>query len=864
MTSKPTPPKWFLSILKAVCPVELLEEIEGDVIQKFMRNQEQYGHRLARRKMLWNILRFIRPGIFLRNRLSLASISTFMIPYYIRMAWRNIAGSKFYSSLNMLGLTLGLSVGLLILLWVNNEMSYDSFHSKADSIFRLNATLESNGQKFSVYVTQPAIGAHALTDVPGIGNVARFSTHETWSFFRYNNTTLKANSLLFVDPSFFSMFDFELVKGDRKHPFTDANSVIITQSEAKRFFGDEDAIGKTLVGDNHDNFIVSGVLKDFPGNSSIEAQMLFSTELRKKIDRDNGWDELDDSWGNYGWNTFIEVQPGTSTTDIADKLSKINHAHQPHLRPADAGYYSLQSLNDVHLYSPDGTPVGFRQVRMFSLVAILILVIAAINYVNLTTARALVRSKEVSVRKVIGATRRQLFNQFMIQTCLFFLIAVGLAFGVMAMSMPLYNELAGKALQFNPLDLSLWKVIGVTLFCVLIASSIYPASLLSSFNPVQSMKSKFSFGKGSIMFRRVLVVGQFAFSIGLIICTTIIGRQLNFMLESDLGFDKSNVLLVQMDEMSKHYESTKTELLSNPVIAGVTSGNGNIVSRWGASLDVDWDGKDPDQTYFFHDLKVDKDFIPMFKMNMIAGNNFTGSVADSAHFILNETAIHQMGIEDPVGKRFRWHQYNGSIIGVVKDFNFTPLSNHIQPFIFVHQSSGNLLYVKAQTSDMPEAIAAVEKIWSQYNAGAPFAYQFVDDAYNKHYTSDQRTSRLYALFTGIAIVISCLGLLGLITYTAQLKVKEIGIRKILGASVPNIVMLLSKSFLLLITVSMLIAIPASWWTMRDWLTGFAYKTTVPWWLYALSCVAAIAITLATIGVQSVRAAIENPVKSLRE
>ncbi|MEI9917404.1 MAG: ABC transporter permease [Bacteroidota bacterium] len=858
------PPQWPLAVLKAICPSELLEEIEGDVTQKFMRDQVNHGYRIARRKMITNVFRFIRPGILLRNKISLSSISTFMIPYYVRMAWRNIAGSKFYSSLNLLGLTLGLAVGLLILLWVNNEMSFDSFHSKANKIFHVNTQLESNGEKFTVSVSQPGIGARAMTEVPGIENVARVSRETTWSFFRYNDVSLKANMLVFVDPSFFTMFDFELIKGDKNHPFIDANSVILTESEAKRFFGNEDPMGKTLIADNRDNLVVTGVLKDFPGNSSIEGEMLFSTELQKKIAKDNGWRDFDDNWGNYGWNTYVQIQPGVSIKDVENKLSKINHAHQPDMRPADVGFYTLQPLTDMHLYAPDGTPVVLRTVRTFSLVAILILVIAAINYVNLTTARALVRSKEVSVRKVIGATRRQLFNQFIVHTCLFFFIAVVLAFGIMALAMPLYNNIAGKSLHFNPFDLSLWKVIGITLLSVLIASSIYPASLLSSFNPVQSMKSRFSFGKGSTSFRRILVVGQFAFSIGLIICTTIIGRQLKFMLESDLGFDKSNVFTVQMDEMSAHYESAKAELLSNPAITSVTSGGGNIVARWGATLDIDWDGKDPNQTYFFHDMRVDKDFIPTFKMEMKEGVNFTGSTADSAHVIVNETAVKQMNIKDPVGKRFRWHQIEGTIIGVVKDFNYTPLWNSIQPFVFIHQTSNDILYVKAGNRDMPEAIAAVEKIWTQYNAGSPFNYSFVDDIYNKHYADNQRVSRLYALFTGIAIVISCLGLLGLITYTAQLKVKEIGIRKVLGASIPNIVMLLSKNFLLLITVSMVIAIPASWWVMKDWLSGFAYKTPVPWWLYAMSCVAAIAITLLTIGFQSVRAAVENPVKSLRE
>jgi putative ABC transport system permease protein len=861
MNTEHTPPHWPLKILQFVCPHQLLEEIEGDLVQRFHRDCVTLGPRIARRKMIWNVFRFIRAGIILRNKLSLSSISAFMIPYYLRMAWRNIAGSKFYSSLNLLGLTMGLSVGLLILLWVNNEISYDRFHKKSDKIYRLNTHLESSGEKFAVYVTQAAIGARALIEVPGVENVVRITDLNNWSSFRYEKTTLVAKGMWFIDPSFLKMFDFELVEGDPDNPFPNVYSVILTQSEAKRFFGDTDPMGKTLVGNEKDNFVVSGVLKDFPENSSIGSEMLFSTELRKKLYVDQGRGELDNDWGDYGWNTFIQIQERTSPSEVANALTKINHVHQPTMKPAEAGVYSLQSLNDIHLYAPDGTPVLYKTVRIFSLVAILILAIAAINYVNLTTARALVRSKEVSIRKVIGATRKQLFVQFIVHTCLFFFIAVVIAFGVMALSMPVYNSLSGKYLQFNPFDLNLWKIIGVTLLVTLVASSIYPATLLSSFQPVQAMRSRFTLGGSS--FRKVLVVGQFTFSIGLIICTTIIGRQLTFLLDSELGFDKSGVFTLEMNKMSPHYETARAELLSNPAIEAVSAANGNVIARWGATLDVDWDGKDPNKGLFIHDLMIDENFIPLFKMEMAEGIPFTGRI-DSAHFILNETAVRETGITDPIGKRFRWHNTEGTIIGVVKDFHFTPLTNKIQPFVFAYHPSMFVMYIKADGQNLPAAISAVERKWSQYNPGVPFNYLFIEDRYNRYYESDQRTSRLFNLFTGIAIVISCLGLLGLVTYTAQLKVKEIGIRKALGASVTAIVVLLSRNFMILIGISILIAIPVAWWTMNNWLSEFPYRTAVPWWVYGVSCVAAIAIALLTVGFQCIRAAVENPVKSLRE
>ncbi|HZY79303.1 MAG TPA: ABC transporter permease [Cyclobacteriaceae bacterium] len=854
-------PRWPLKILNLFCPSELVEEIEGDIVQRFHRDVATHGYSTARRKMIWNTFRFIRGGIILRNKISFSAISSFMIPYYIRVAWRNIAGSKFYSSLNLLGLTLGLAVGLLILLWVNNEISYDSFHSKRDRIFRLNTHLESSGTKFAVEVTQAAIGAHALTDVPGVENVVRFTTLNNWSMFTYEKTALKANEMSFVDPSFLQMFDFDLVKGNRNNLFPTVYSVVLTQSEARRFFGDADPIGKTISGDNRDVFTVSAVLKDFPKNSSIGSDMFFSTDLRKKMYIDQGRGTLDDDWGDYGWRIFLELQPGVSITEVAEKLSRINQDHQPGLKPIDAGFYSLQSINDIHLYAADGTPVLYRTVRIFSFIALLILAVAAINYVNLTTARALIRSKEVSIRKVIGATRSQLFVQFVVHTCLFFLISVVFAFGLMAISMPLYNNLAGKDLQFNPFDLGLWKVIGTTLVVILVASSIYPASLLSSFHPVQALRSRFTIGGSS--FRKVLVVGQFAFSIGLIICTTIISRQLSFLLESELGFDKSSVFFVQMDNMSSHYEAAKAELLSNPSIESVSAANGNIVARWGATLDVDWDGKDPNEGFFIHDMIIDENFMPLIKMQLSEGRNFIGA-GDSAHFILNETAVKETGIKDPIGKRFRWHRTEGTIIGVVKDFHFTPLTNRIQPFVLAYRPSAGNLYVRVSNNNNEQAIGAVENIWSRYNPGSPFSYTFIEDSYNRHYTSDQRTGRLFTLFTGIAIVISCLGLLGLITYTAQLKVKEIGIRKVLGATVSTIVVLLTRNFLVLIAVSILIALPTAWWVMDKWLSDFPYRTEVPWWVYGISCMAAIGIALFTICFQSVRAAIENPVKSLRE
>jgi putative ABC transport system permease protein len=458
---------------------------------------------------------------------------------------------------------------------------------------------------------------------------------------------------------------------------------------------------------------------------------------------------------------------------------------------------------------------------------------------------------------VNGATRRQLFNQFVVHTCLFFGIAIILAMLIMIAAMPLYNVIAGKQLTFNPFDLDLWAIIGIAWFVTFALSSVYPAMLLSSFHPSASLQSKIQSG-GS--FRKILVVGQFAFSIGLITCTMIIGKQLNFMMTSELGLDKSGVFVVPMEDMMPHFESVREELLRTPAIEGVSSGNGHIIGRWGATLDVSWEGKDPNQTFFMHDMIIDKDFIPLFNMDVIEGEAFSGSATDSAHFILNETAVKQTGIKDPIGKKFKWHNVEGIITGVVKDFHHTPLTQKINPFVFAYRPSSHLLYVKGNG---PEAVAVVEKLWSKYNPGAPFDYKYLDDMHVRNYERDERTGNLFSLFTAIAIVISCLGLLGLITYTAQLKVKEISIRKVLGASTTSIVLLLSKNFIALITISIFIAIPTAWYAMNEWLSGFAYQTSTPWWIYVLACAVAVLVALLTIGTQSLKAAFENPVKGLK-
>jgi putative ABC transport system permease protein len=788
-----------------------------------------------------------------------------MLKNYFKTAWRNIVNKKLYSAINIVGLTVGLAVGLLILLWVQDEKSYDKFNNKIDRIYRVNASIGAGASKQVWGWAQPPVAFYALKEVPDVENAVRVVGDWDYSKFKYKDKLIRVTTAMkFIDDSFFSIFDYKLIKGDPKKPFPNDQSVILTESQARKYFGDADPMGKVLRGDDKDPYTVSGVMADLPANSSIQADMFFSMNLRKKhYDGKGMWKSMDEDWGDYYTDTYLLIKPNTSTTAIENKLTAIHQKLQPGIKATD-GVYQLQSLADLHLYNPNGTSAGAQIVKIFTIVAVLILLIACINYVNLSTARSVLRSKEVSVRKIIGATRSHLFFQFVLETAICFVIALILAFAVIYAIMPLYNHIAGKEMHFNLFSANVWKVIGLTIVTTMAASSIYPAVLLSSFQPIEALRSRAT-GAGNGGFRKVLVVCQFAFSIGLIIGTLVINRQLNYIQTTQVGFDRDYVFTINIsNNMSPHQEAVKAELLRHHEISGVAVGD-NIVSSDGSTTDTEWDGKPRDASMVIHPFSIDRNFISVFKVKFVAGGNFSGSKkADSAHFILNETAIRLAGIKNPIGKRFKLWQTNGIIIGVVKDFHFASLKQAIEPAIFSYTEKSGQMFIKTTGKDAATAINLVKTFHAQYNHGdPPFEYKFLDEDFNNLYKTEQSTSALFNYFAGIAIFISCLGLFGLATYTAQIKVKEIGIRKVLGASVANITAMLSKDFLLLVIISLVIAGPIAWYAMNKWLEDYAYRVSLSWTLIPLAGIAALLIAVITISFQAVKAALTNPVKSLR-
>ena len=615
---------------------------------------------------------------------------------------------------------------------------------------------------------------------------------------------------------------------------------------------------------------MTGVINDPPNNSSIKFDVFLPLSYLnqmayvKNSTRYNGTGRIasmDVDWISFNYDTYLLLKPNTNIAKLQKSLQKIHERNKPDDAPVP---YIAQPLLNIHLYKADGSDGGIKTVNTFAIVAILILIIACINYVNLSTARSMLRAKEVSMRKIIGAGKAQLFFQFMAETTLMFLIATILAIGLMYALLPYYNQFSGKQLALNLSNYHIWLCIVITLIITLAASSIYPAILLSSFEPLKALKGRLTAGMGNASFRRMLVITQFSASIVLIISTFIIGKQLKYIRDKDLGFNKENVISLSMHGIMPHYDAVKNELLKQPGIIAVTRSSGNIIDYNNWTGDNDWDGKPANSNLLFHPMEIDKDFISFFKIRMLQGNAFTGAIADSNHLIVNETAVEAMNMHEPIGKRLRIQTVKGTIIGVVKDFHFSSMRKKIEPAVFMYNTSNGWdMYIKTTGGDAQKAIVATQAIWKQYNSNTPFNYTFLDESFSKLYKTEQQTGVLFNLFASIAIIISCLGLFGLATYSAQVKTREIGIRKVLGASVAGIVKLLALEFMFLILAAIVIAVPVAWYAMSKWLQDFAYRISIEWWLFLIAGLMAMLIAFVTISFQSVKAAIANPVKSLR-
>lgn len=790
-----------------------------------------------------------------------------MLKNYLKIAARNLLKNKLYSGINIFGLSIGLTCCLAIGLYIYDEISYDRFHPGGANIYRVIEHQEILGKGYDLAVTPGKLGPSLLNDFSQVKQACRLG--KSSGILQHGKAVAESNDMYVADHSFFTLFNFPLVLGDTGKILLDPGEIVITEKLANRFFGKNwqysNVLGQPIQLDDKKTFVLAGIAKDPPTNSHIQFDVLLSFEYEiqtnpRKLE-----------WGNNNYHTYLLLNPDADASAFSRELDK----YILRFAPKSKVRLSLQPLHSIYLYSDFafltswGKTSNILYTRIFLAVGVIVLLIAAFNFINLSTARAIQRAREVGVRKVIGAFRLQIIIQFLCESLLMTLLSVGISLLLLLLFLPVLNNISGKSLSI-PFGSPLF-IISIIAFTIVIgiAAGIYPAFYLSRFRPVKVLKGIFNAGSGQL-FRHTLVVSQFTLSIILIIGAMVIYRQLDFLQNKELGFDKSQLIYLSMKNVSRaKIALLKHDLQQQPGIAGVTTSSSNLIDVNNSTYGISWEGQPTDDNFVMSMMNIDPDFIPTTGMQLLAGRNYrTGITTDTnTTFLVNETAVRRMGWtpEQALGKQFRLWNYKGTIIGVVKDFHFRPLTETIDPILFYYAPKDLMsgLLVKTKPNQTPEAIASLGQFYKKYEPRTAMQYEFVDQGLENQYRNEQKTGQIVLYFSILAIVVSCLGLFGLSIYTIGQRIKEIGIRKVLGASVSSIVALLSKDFLKLVLIAILIASPIAWYAMHWWLEDFAYKIYIGWWIFLFSGSLVIIIALLTISFQSMRAALMNPVKSLR-
>lgn len=801
-----------------------------------------------------------------------------MFRNYVKTAWRNIRKNTLFSAINILGLSIGIALCFVIMLYVQDELSYDKFNANADNIARINFNANLNGGKINESVVMPPVAQTLKKDFPQVQDAARlldFGTPKTM----YGNKIFKEDRFALIDPQFLSIFTLPLIEGDAKTALQQPHTVIISKSTAEKYFGKEEALGKTLaINNSTDIYKITGVMQDIPVNSHFHFAMLGSM---------TGWEDAkSDSWMYGGFHTYVLLKPGTDLKKMEAGFPAMVEKYMGPQMQQQMGVsleqfrtkgnelgFSLQPLTDIHLNSYTTTelePGGNRTyVYIFAAIAIFMLLVACINFVNLSTAGASKRAKEVGVRKVIGSGRVQLIKQFLSESLLITLFALLIAFVLVKLTLPLFNTISGKDLHLSVTPILAFAALGLLVGLV---AGIYPAFYLSSFKPITVLKGKLATNNRRFSLRSGLVVFQFFISVTLIIGTIVVYQQMKFIQNKDLGFNKDQIITIPNSFiLGNNEQAYKQEMLRDPRIvsatvsgykpAGPTNYNNALAYPEGNDKLI-VDGVE------YH---VDEQYIATMGMQMISGRNFSKDfTTDSTALIVNETAAKAFGWNNvtAIGKTvIRQNSARGAnipyhIIGVVKNFNFKSLHETISPLYMDLRPESGLIF-KIKTTDIAGLLATMKKNWESFNTGEPFSYAFLDDLFNKTYAAEQKTGTILNIFCLLTIFVACLGLFGLVTYTAEQRTKEIGIRKVLGASTMQVTKMLSKEFLRLVLIASLIAFPVAWWAANAWLQSFAYRIDISWWLFIVAGLAMIVIALITVSFRAIKAALANPVKSLR-
>jgi len=873
-------PKWVTRFLILFCPDGLVEEIEGDLLHRYARDESRYGAKKARRKLLWNTIRFFRLSIILRNKFSFRLNRHYMIRNYLKIAFRTILKQKSYTVLNVTGLSLGMAASLLILQYVKYERSFDTFHANAENIYRIQYNVYHNGAlNFESAVAVPAITPMIKKNFPEVEEVCRVIPRSAVMSYEgpAGLVSFQERKMHFAAPDFLKMFGFKLVEGDRATCLDGIQKMIISQRAAKKYFADEDPIGKHLRMDGGRSFEVTGVFEDVPENSHIRFDILLSYATFNAMTENRS----ETHWGWYDFYSFVQVKPGTDVNALQAKIDEAVEKDRGEEWAKSSGRqeFILRPLLDIHLESkllyeaePDDQRDG-DSVYALSIIAFFILAIAWVNYINLATARSFSRANEVGVRKVMGAFRQQLIGQFLTESLIMNVIGCLLALIIVRLSWTSFSNLAGWNIPLEFLYHSeFWMIVGGLFLAGTVLSGFYPAIVLSSFRPVSVLKGKVLKSVAGNFLRKSLVVFQFAASVFLIVGSLVVYQQLQFMKHQDLGLTIDETMIIKGPGVTdstyrSKFESFKTEVKRIPGVKDVSS------STFIPGDEIYWTSNIRNLTATANDnivvsgAAIDEEFIPSYDVKVVAGRNFDKAFpSDEKGIILNLALLKILEYKEPndaIGKKVVFSNDTLEVVGVVENFHQMSLRNPVAPLAIMYFPSEAFYSVKMETNNYRAVVDALTAPWNTFFPGNPVDYFFLDEFFNRQYDKDDRFGHVFTLFTGLAILIASLGLFGLASFMASQRTREIGIRKVLGSSVSEIVMLLAKGFLQPVAIANLIAWPLAWWFMDRWLQTFPYHISVSPLFLLIAGMLVVVIAFVSVSSQTLKAAMTKPADTLK-
>jgi putative ABC transport system permease protein len=797
-----------------------------------------------------------------------------MLKAIYNAAIRHLAKNRTAATLNIAGIAIGIATSLLIMVWADRELSFDSFHPDVKNKYRVWNTFTSESETFAQAPSGVALGAQLPKHIPAISSSCRVFSGDFK--FSYEDKTFFEHRAIPVDSNFFSFFGFPLLRGKADHVLRTPNEVVMTETTAIKYFGSVDAaLDKIVIMDNNEAMTVSAVAANPPLNSHLQFDILIPYEWLRAYALQNWKEDMDNAWVG-GWPyTYIQISDASRLDEVEGMINDVvARFSKKEWEDNKMSYqYFMQPVEDIHLKSSlryDAANNGSQMtVRVFVAVAIFILLLACINYVNLTTAMALQRAKEISLRKVAGATRNQLMGQFFFETFLIAAISVSIALGILQVALPSFSTWMSQPYHFDINFTNVSLVAGFVL-AITFLSGFYPSVILSSFQPVTALKGRFSHSHSGQTARKSLVIVQFTISTVLLISILTVHQQMKFIRQTPLGYKSDAVVAVNFNgegDVQKKYQVIRNELLSAPHVLAVTRHSANVVGGLGNGWITTENMEGKEVTTSIYRMSVDADYFNTYGMELVAGRTFSKGTNDSSKSVLvNEATMRMIGWPTPadaIGKPFGKGEDARSVIGVVKDFHFESLHKRVEPLLIGHVRGGSNISLRIDRSHLQEGVAHLKAVWEKMVPDVPLQYEFIDNSLEQQYASEQKMESVFYIFAGLSFLIACMGLFGLSTFMMQQRVREIGIRKVLGAQVTGIILLLTADFSKLVLISALIAIPIGWLAMQEWLNSFAYHTGILWWTYALAMVTPLVIALLTVSIQSIRTALVNPAKTLR-